>query len=135
MTGRTEKFGCCCSSVLFIQTYGWPRSHREGFYLSYRTVISCLQSGAGIPSTGLYLFEGKAVSASQRHGRAEIVSHCEYIILLNVLDMNEKDCPGVKETVLHDYKLLFSVYTQPHSIFCLSHSASSFLGGRRWRHL
>lgn len=82
----------------------------------------------------IYL-RGKRVSASQRHGRAEIVSHCEYIILLNVLDMNEKDGPGVKETVLHNYKLLFSVYAQPHSIFCLSHSASSFLGGRRWRHL
>lgn len=75
------------------------------------------------------------MSASQRHGRAEIVSLCESIILLNVLDMNEKDNPGVKETVLHDHKLLFSVYTQPHSVFCLVHSTSSFLGGRRWRHL
>lgn len=65
----------------------------------------------------IYL-RGKRVSASQRHERAEIVSHCEYIILLNVLDMNEKDSPGVKETVLHDYKLLFSVYI--HSLILFS---------------
>lgn len=42
--------------------------------------------------------------------------------------MNGKDSPGVKETVLHDYKLLFSVYTQPHSIFCLPRSTSPSSG-------
>lgn len=96
MTGRKGKFDCCCSSVLFLQTYGWPQSHREGFYLSYRTVISCFQNRTGIrQQTCIYLRE-KRVSASQRQGRAEIVSLCEYIILLNVLDINEKGSLNVK---------------------------------------
>lgn len=48
-------------------------------------------------STGLYLSEGKVgVSQPERHGRAGIVSLCEYIVLLSVLDMNEKGSPKVK---------------------------------------
>lgn len=87
MTGHKGKLGCCCSSVLFLQTNGWPQSHREGFYLSYRTVISCLQNRTGIRQQACIYLREKRVSASQRHGKAGIVSLCEYIILLSVLDM------------------------------------------------
>lgn len=47
---------CYCSRVLLIQTYGYAWRLREGF-LSYRTVICCLQQQDRHQSTGMYLFE------------------------------------------------------------------------------
>lgn len=57
MTDVLEDF-CYCSRVLLIQTYGYAWRLREGF-LSYRTVICCLQQQDRHQSTGMYLFEEK----------------------------------------------------------------------------